>query len=142
MKIYLSNQQHIQNQVPLMSHLLNCCISNSDWNLLIYLLETSHQHHSVNNKTSKKVYGKILQSAITTSEMHAGIMLFLSFYPEFLNTATHTEKHNGTALQIAANTNSENLVEYLLNQPGVDFENVDFDKFSHKGIKKMIKDKR
>ena len=74
--------------------------------------------------------------------MHAGMVLFLSYYPEYLNTVAHTDKHHGTVLQIAANSDREALVEFLLNQPGVALENVDFDKFSNKAIKKMIKDKK
>ena len=143
-KLFLANQQHIKEQFALLPHLLNCCITNSDWKLLIYLLETCHQHNSINNKALQKVYGKIIQNAVTgsRSEMHAGMALFLSYYPEYLNTVAHTDRHHGTVLQIAANSDREALVEFLLNQPGVDLENMDFDKFSNKAIKKMIKDKK
>ena len=139
---YILQQEQQPQKRPMIPDLLDCCIANCDWQLLVYLLETGHQHHSVNNKTSLHVFGKILQSALVQTDLHTGTVLFLSFYPEFLNTNAQLDRKSGTPLQIAATAGKTRLVQFLLNQPGIDMKNVDFDNCKDKNIKKLIKDKQ
>ena len=61
--------------------------------------------------------------------IHPSIPILLKFHPNLLNIKTMTNNYSGSALNIAMFANLPQLFEYLLNQPDIDLDLVEMEKF-------------
>ncbi|XP_066914977.1 TNF receptor-associated factor family protein DDB_G0268444-like [Clytia hemisphaerica] len=156
-------QGHFEDQGILTSKLISGPISVDD---IMELVETINKHRNVKPKISDLINHSIMsrsnkclafvltryKSEITEKDMkrywskalicnlhgiHPSIPILLQFHPNLLNAKAGTNKHSGSALNIAMFSHLPELFKYLINQPGIDLELLEFEKFEKESRKQI-----